>query len=151
MPTMSWHTYLSRLKTRFSGKKRSHSDYNSLDQRLVKNTQERLFPSWSQLKYLNHFLSKAEKRLLTVSSTASILAILFLTGFFLYNHLDRIPKDGGEYSEAMIGQPKYINPLFASLTEVDTDLTSLIYAGLFRYNKDRVLTPELAASFTVSG
>ncbi|OGH68768.1 MAG: hypothetical protein A2754_00170 [Candidatus Magasanikbacteria bacterium RIFCSPHIGHO2_01_FULL_47_8] len=147
---MSWHTYLSRLKTRFSGKKRSHSDYNSLDQRLVKNTQERLFPSWSQLKYLNHFLSKAEKRLLTVSSTASILAILFLTGFFLYNHLDRIPKDGGEYSEAMIGQPKYINPLFASLTEVDTDLTSLIYAGLFRYNKDRVLTPELAASFTVS-
>ncbi len=148
---MSWHTFLSRLKIRSGGRvKQPHVDYNALDQKLVKNTRQRLSPTWPQLKYLAYFLTAIEKRVLAVAGATIILAALFLAAFFVLAHVDRVPKNGGEYSEAMVGQPKFINPLFASLSDVDADITSLVYAGLFRYNKNQELTPELAEGFAVN-
>lgn len=124
---------------------------HKFDQRLVKKIGANVFPRWSQLRYIGSFLSKKEKRLIKASLFVFIVSIISWTTIWVVQHQVVVPASGGEYSEALMGQPTYINPLFASASETDTDLTSLIYSGLFRYdNTTQQLTPDLATDYTVS-
>lgn len=116
----------------------------------MKNTQKSFLPGWAQLKYLQHFLNPSEQRLFFGACTTLAIGLVAVSGLFISSHIDRLPTDGGEYSEALIGQPKNINPLFASANDVDADLSSLVYAGLFRYNKEGQFVPDVASSYTVS-
>lgn len=59
-----------------------------------------------------------------------------------------IPKSGGELHEGLIGLPHMINPVLA-ITDVDRDITSLVYSGLMKYDGEN-LTTDLAESFKVS-
>lgn len=144
---MSW----KRLLT-WSTKKKSSSSasYHGLDHKLVKSTQTSSIPRFSQVKYVGHFLSSVEKRILLIAGVIATVSCLGAFTMLVSNHIERLPKEGGEYHEAMIGQPKLINPLYAALNDVDTDLTALIYAGLFRFNTEQQIEPYLAESFTVS-
>ena len=40
-----------------------------------------------------------------------------------------IPTAGGEYTEGMLGQPEYINPVIAS-SQTDLDLVKMVYSNL---------------------
>lgn len=108
------------------------------------------FPTWHQWKELPRFLNAQEKK---VSSIA--LTVLFLSGSalavrFWLSHETVIPAIGGSYIEGAIGTPQYINPLYATGSDVDADLTRLIYSGLMRYDGNKGLVPDLAENFTVS-
>lgn len=59
--------------------------------------------------------------------------------------------DTASYREALIGQVQRINPVFASLNPVDTDLTSLIFEGLMRINPYGEPEGALAESWKISG
>ncbi|OIO46783.1 MAG: hypothetical protein COY09_02795 [Candidatus Portnoybacteria bacterium CG_4_10_14_0_2_um_filter_39_11] len=59
-------------------------------------------------------------------------------------------SSGGIYPEGLIGQPRYINPLFSSYNDPDRDLTSLIFSGLLKYDCQGELVPDLAEKYTVS-
>lgn len=61
-----------------------------------------------------------------------------------------IPKSGGEYTEGLVGQPLYINPLLSQTSEADSDLAQLIYSGLFKYDKNGQVVPDLAESVEIS-
>ena len=68
-----------------------------------------------------------------------------------YKHLTKeIPKTGGEYIEGIVGQPLYVNPVISQTSEADSDLTQLIYSGLFKYDKDGNIVPDLAESYSIS-
>lgn len=122
----------------------------NLDQKLIKKFQSKLIPNWSQFRYLGNFLNKTEKRILGIALTV-FFAAMFTTGLvWFYKNNTLVPASGGEYSEALIGQPKYINPIFSSTNDVDADLVALIYSGLFKYNSQQQLVPELAADYTIS-
>ena len=69
---------------------------------------------------------------------------------FVGRHTGIAPKNGGAYREALVGQPKFINPIFSSINDVDADLVTLLYSGLFRYDTNQNLVPDIAESFTVS-
>ena len=138
---------MSRLL--FSRKNKPRAS-NNFDYQLVKKTQNRSIPALSQAKYLFHFLSKPEKIIFNACLAIASASIVALLGLFLYNHLSFIPRTGGEYSEALIGQPKYLNPIYASASDIDNDISSLVYAGLFRYDETGGLVPDLAESFTIS-
>jgi len=62
--------------------------------------------------------------------------------------LVEVPATGGTLREGLIGLPRTINPVLA-ITEVDRDISALVYAGLMKYSGDK-LVPDLAASYTVS-
>lgn len=95
-------------------------------------------------------MTTAEKRAIG-GALAVVGATLLLWGAtFVSAHITFAPKDGGEYSEAMVGQPKYINPLFAGTNDIDADITALTYSGLFRYDKEQKFTPDLAESYKIS-
>lgn len=56
----------------------------------------------------------------------------------------------GEYTEGVIGQPQYVNPVLASGNDADADLSALIYSGMFKYDQNGKLVPDLAESYEVS-
>jgi len=60
-----------------------------------------------------------------------------------------IPKDGGVIKEAIVGLPRFINPLLA-ISDADRDLTALIYSGLLKYKPGIGLIPDLAESYEIS-
>lgn len=58
------------------------------------------------------------------------------------------PKDGGVYTEGMIGTLNNLNPMFGSGT-LDDSAARLLFNGLLRYNTDGKLVPDLAKSWSV--
>jgi peptide/nickel transport system substrate-binding protein len=77
-------------------------------------------------------------------------AFVFWAKAFYINLTKAVPKSGGEYIEGIVGQPLYINPLIAQTSEADSDLAELIYSGLFKYDKDGNIVPDLAESYSIS-
>lgn len=107
-------------------------------------------PTLSQWKHLPKFLSATEKR---VAVSALVLAIFAGTalGFrFLASHQTVVPAIGGSYTEGLVGAPAYVNPLYASASDVDNDLAHLVFSGLMRFDPQDGLVPDLATTFTVS-
>lgn len=67
--------------------------------------------------------------------------------------LVKVPAHGGTLLEGAIRSPILINPLFAGserASEVDRDLTTLLYSGLLRRSSDGVLVPDLAERYEIS-
>lgn len=120
------------------------------DKKLIKNVSRRIIPRFSQIKYLSRFLNAAERKFIAILLVISIITGLMAGSIFIFDKTQFVPKEGGSYSEAMVGQPQYINPLFSSSSDIDSDIVALVYSGLFSYNKKQLLTPDLAERYTVS-
>lgn len=121
-----------------------------LDRKLLQQARVRYIPSFRQLKYVGRFLSTAEKKTVRFLLRLSCVILICSLGFFLFKHIETTPAAGGEYSEGFVGQPKFLNPLFSSTNEVDSDISALVYSQLFTYNEKRELVPDLAEKYTVS-
>jgi peptide/nickel transport system substrate-binding protein len=80
---------------------------------------------------------------LLVVSTAGLL-------YLLNNQLlVAVPARGGEFSEGIIGSPRFINPVLA-ISDADSDLTALVYSGLLKATPNGDYAPDLATSYSVS-
>ena len=60
-----------------------------------------------------------------------------------------VPTDGGMLTEGEVGTPRTVNPILA-YTDVDKDITALVYAGLMRRDSSGNLVTDLAQSYSVS-
>lgn len=143
---MSWN--FSSLFERFKRPTKSGPS-SHFDLKLLRHIKSNTFPSWSQFKYLGSFLNKTEKKVVLSAAGVLLITLVSWSIYAIATHSLLTPKVGGEYSEALIGQPKYINPLFASTNDVDADLSALMYSGLFKYNNNKQLTPDLAEKFVI--
>lgn len=99
---------------------------------------------------MSKFLNFKEKMIVF-----SLIFLIFASLVFWLAHLyigftRPIPKNGGEYVEGLIGQPLYINPILSQTSETDSDLTQLIYGGLFGYDAQGKLKNNMAESYEVS-
>ena len=56
------------------------------------------------------------------------------------------PAFGGTYVEGVAGVPQYLNPVIAA-TDVDQDVTRLVFSGLTRYDQAGAIVPDLASAF----
>ena len=61
-----------------------------------------------------------------------------------------MPTQGGLYVEAVVGAPRYLNPLLAEPGSPDDDVDALVFSGLTRIGPDGKIAPDLAAEWTVS-
>jgi peptide/nickel transport system substrate-binding protein len=121
-----------------------------IDKRLVYSLSRAKIPSLKQIKYIKKFLSIRELWILRISFLIFALSLFFLGGRFYLNHLQVVPVKGGEYVEGLIGSPQYINPLYASYSDVDSDISSLIFSSLLKRNKDGQLINDLAINYEIS-
>lgn len=81
------------------------------------------------------------------------IALAISTFFIAMHFIDArffvsVPEQGGILTEGEVGRPRLINPIFAK-TEVDRDLSALIYSGLMRPNGNELI-PDLAENYTIS-
>ncbi len=80
--------------------------------------------------------------------------ILTLSSLVMLNNVNKlfsvnVPTNGGYLSEGIIGSPRFVNPVLA-VSDVDHDLTSLIYSGLMKSTDENTLDTDLAESYTIS-
>jgi peptide/nickel transport system substrate-binding protein len=99
--------------------------------------------SLSRLRKVFSLMGKNEK--IAVSVLLALAAIsLFVSLRNIYNaHTVPAPDFGGSYTEGLMGQPTYINPLLAN-QEPDLSLTNLVFSGLYKYGSGGRLIPDLA-------
>jgi len=57
-----------------------------------------------------------------------------------------VPTDGGMLTEGEVGTPRTVNPILA-YTDVDKDITALVYAGLMRRDSSGNLVTDLAQRY----
>lgn len=116
--------------------------------KLVSQKNKKKLPDFKQLKYLSFFLNKKEKIFLKFF----IFLIILSSGYFLfrgYQNINSVPSYGGNYTEGIIGQIQYLNPILSSSNDVDKDINKLIYSSLFEY-KNRKLITSIANSYEIS-
>ncbi|MBU1082969.1 hypothetical protein KKE14_00800 [Patescibacteria group bacterium] len=59
------------------------------------------------------------------------------------------PAKGGTIIEGVVGQAGAINPLYAQGSQVDRDVSNLVFSGLVKTNRSREFLPDLAVSWNV--
>jgi len=96
------------------------------------------------MKYIGRFLNKKELIILRVGLIVFFASIIFMGAHFYYTHLEIVPSQGEKYIEGIVGSPKYINPLYASANDADSDISSLVYSSLYKRNQKGDLTADLA-------
>ena len=121
-----------------------------LDKKLVFSLAKSRIPKLKQIKYLKRFLSSREIWIINFCALIVLISSVFLVVRFYKSHLQVVPIFGGEYIEGLIGAPKYINPLYASVSDVDNDITNLIFSSLFKRGKNGELINDLAESYEIS-
>ena len=123
---------------------------NGLDRKLVYSLSKSKIPNLKQIKYIKKFLNPRELWLIRASLFFLILSSVFL-GFRLYQkHLKIMPIAGGEYIEGLVGYPQYINPLYSYFSDVDSDISNLVFSSFFKRDKDGHLVNDLAESYEIS-
>lgn len=121
-----------------------------LDKKLVLSLSKSRIPRLRQLKYINKYLSRSEFWVLYGSIALFILSGLFWCGQYYFTHLEVVPKRSGVYSEGLIGQPQFINPLYAGASDVDSDISRLVFSSLFIHDKSGALAKDLAEEYEIS-
>ncbi|PIT90118.1 hypothetical protein COU23_00180 [Candidatus Kuenenbacteria bacterium CG10_big_fil_rev_8_21_14_0_10_36_11] len=137
---------------RFFKKKFEPGLRDDLDQRLFINLNKtkKKWPGIRQWKYLNAILLAREKNKIKIAAAVLVLTIFGLLVNLYYVMTVVGPKNGGEYSEGLVGLPKLINPLYASLNQVDSDLSGLVYSGLVKIDNQGLIGPDLAGNWQIS-
>lgn len=112
-------------------------------------TQHR-WPRWSQWRALPSLLSPRERYIFL---SALVLIVFSSLSWFIIDRITNYanaPTRGGSYTEALIGQPRFINPILSEANDVDRDLTSLVYAGLMKYDGEGNIVPDMAEQYEIS-
>lgn len=108
------------------------------------------FPSWKQWSQLPRVLTSVERKAIAGSFGVIVLCAAIFAVTYIALHLVEIPAVGGEYTEGLVGEPQFVNPLYATQSDVDQDLTRLIYSGLMRWDAQEGFVPDLAESLTIN-
>lgn len=142
--------FYRRLKNIWLGFRNLKSVESLAKKQILQLNATKRWPSWKQWKQINRFFSATEKKIVVTSLIVAGISFLTVLGQLTLSHRLEIPTVGGEYTEGLVGAPQFINPLYASANDVDSDLTKLIYSGLFKWKEGDGIVLDLAESYTIS-
>lgn len=108
------------------------------------------FPTLSQWQRFFGILNKNEKIKFFSLLFLFVASFLTLSLTVYFKNTQVVPKEGGTYTEGIIGSPRFINPVYSAVYDVDRDLTELIYSGLMKYDKDGKIIADLVKEYTIS-
>ena len=77
---------------------------------------------------LKSFTDKEKKAAIISGAIFLICSILWIANFINTNTV-AIPAESNKYTEGVIGQPKFINPVIAN-SDIDRDLSQIVYSDL---------------------
>ncbi len=90
------------------------------------------------------FFNRKEKIIAAALMLILCADIIFGATRFYIKHTHAIAGSGGTYSEGLIGEPRFINPLLAQ-TQTDKDISHLVFSGLYKFDDQDHMVPDLAS------
>ncbi|MFA6272147.1 MAG: ABC transporter substrate-binding protein [Patescibacteria group bacterium] len=121
-----------------------------IDKKLVTSLNDKKIPTYRQFKYLPRYLSKKESNIIQIALFVFAVSFIFVLVRIYQNVTYIIPRPGGEYTEALVGSPKYINPILSQTNDTDMDITRLVFSGLLKINPDQQLVNDVAERYEIS-
>ncbi len=106
-------------------------------------------PELKRLKYLPKILTKTEKWLFFLFFLGFIVSSVVLIFSCYYQQTTIAPTNGGILREGIVGQPRFINPIYAASNDSDRDLVNLIFSGLFKYDSAGKIIPDLVENYSI--
>ncbi len=120
-----------------------------MDRKLVASLSSSKIPNYHQLRQVSKYLSPRE----VIAVRIFFLLIIFSTAFIIYryytDHFLLLPAAGGEYTEALVGSPQYINPILSETNDVDMDISRLVFSGLLKYDTEQQLVCDLCDHYEI--
>src|SRR6056297_3310963 len=106
-------------------------------------------PSFEKGKQFFSNLTTKEKYLFFALVLLMIVSLFYLGYYFYVQNTVVVPAHGGIYREGVVGQPRFINPVYAPLNDPDKDLVELIFSGLTQYNEKGEIKLDLAEDYSI--
>lgn len=75
-------------------------------------------------------LSQNERRVIISASVFFLISLFFIASSAYYQKTEEQPAFGGSYTEGVLGQPTFVNPLIANTSSADKDLIDIIFSSL---------------------
>jgi ABC-type transport system substrate-binding protein len=107
-------------------------------------------PTLSQWKQLFKTLRGTERIFFLVFVSLAFLSAIYFAVSFFINNTTLVPAYGGTYIEGVVGQPRFINPIYGETNDIDRTLIGLVYSGLMTYDKNGKLANDLVKSYQIS-
>ncbi len=107
------------------------------------------FPSFRQWRHFFVVLSKKEKVIFGVCFGIFLTSAVFLWFNFYFQHTVKGPANEGIFREGIVGQPKFINPLYLSTQDADRDIVEVLFSGLMKYDEKGELVEDLAKNYEI--
>ena len=132
------------IKLRFRRRlRKSQRQVEDLGSQAERNIERHLFRRFERLSMVRRFV------LAWTGLFVLLIGVLIWQLFALSNYYQtQQPVPGGIYSEGLQGSFTTANPLYAT-KPVDATVSRLIFAGLFKYNEQNKLVPDLASDYSV--
>jgi len=103
--------------------------------------------TWSRFWQGFHFW---EKIAFCFFLSAGLISGIFLITAQPKSFTEFKPVFGGIYREGVIGQPRFLNPLYSPANNPDQDIVELVFSGLMKYDENGNLVPDLAEDYSIS-
>jgi ABC-type transport system substrate-binding protein len=107
------------------------------------------WPSRGQWLRFFKVLNQKEKIIFSIISFFFVVSLLSLFLAIYFQNTKVEPARGSSFVEGVVGQPRFINPIYSGVSDVDQDLTELVFSGLLKYNENSEIVPDLAQSYTI--
>lgn len=118
----------------------------------AKRLYEKKWPALWQWKKFFKILKKGERILFLLFSFSFIISAIFLFSSIYYKNTKITAAEGGMFIEGVLSQtqPRFVTPIYAN-SDIDRDLTELIFSGLMKYSTDMQIVPDLARDYPEIG
>lgn len=113
-----------------------------------KITPRRKWPTFWQWRRLFKVFTKKEKIFFSVFVLVAILSFGLLISSLYHKNTEVVAAEGGTFIEGVSSQtqPRFVNPIYAN-SDIDRDLTELIFSGLMTYSSEMEVIPDLARDY----
>ncbi len=119
-------------------------------EKIMKYTKElKKFTTLTGWRQFLRILNKKERIIFFVFLILFLSSSFFLLLNFYFKNTELKPARGGIYIEGVIGQPRFINPVYSKISDVDQDLVTLTFSGLFKYNNQGQIVQNLVQDYKI--
>jgi peptide/nickel transport system substrate-binding protein len=107
------------------------------------------WPTKKQWLQFFKVLKKKEKIAFGILFTLFVSSLIFLVSGFYIKNTTVAPADYGRIREGVLGQPQFINPLYSPSSDVDRDISELVFSSLMTFDNNGNIVPDLISEYNM--